>query len=166
VPEAGVAPALFLLLAKHIVLATSKEPIVQDRLSTSLKAVWIGFVALATNPAIAADMSTDELRQFLIGRTYYLETTAGGTLAQSGQAILYFAPEGGVINRVPSGKIQQGAWTIKDNTVCVVWKDLPPNPCSRYDRQGDLVTVINVQTGQPRGKIIKSADGNVEGLKP
>ena len=75
----GVTAAL-LSLAKHVVLATSKGSIVQDRLSTSLKAVWIGFVALATNPAIAADMSTDELRQFLEGRTYYLETTAGGTL--------------------------------------------------------------------------------------
>lgn len=138
----------------------------RDRLSTLLRAAWFGFIVLTTNQAIAADVSTDELRQFLVGRTYYLETTIGGTLAQSGQAILYFAPEGNVINRIPSGKIQQGAWTIKDNTVCVVWKDLPPNPCSRYDRQGDLVTVINAQTGQPRGKITKSADRNVEGLKP
>ena len=71
-----------------------------------------------------------------------------------------------VLNRVSSGKIQQGTWTIKDNTVCVAWKDLPSNPCSRYDKQGDVVSVINLATGQPRGKITKSADGNVENLKP
>lgn len=111
-------------------------------------------------------MSSDELRQFLVGRTYFLETTAGGTLAQSGQAVLYFASGGIVINRIPSGKIQQGTGTIKDGTVCVMWKDLPPNPCSRYDKQGDVVTVINAQTEQARGRIIKSVDGNVEGLKP
>jgi len=152
--------------AKHLVFATSNWAIVQYLLSASHKAVWISLVALATNPAIAADMSADELRRFLRGRTYYLETIAGGTLAQSGQAILYFAPEGAVLNRIPSGKVLQGAWTIKGKTVCVVWKDLPPNPCSRYDRQGDIVTVINVGTGQPRGRIIKSSDGNVEGLQP
>jgi hypothetical protein len=139
---------------------------VSDRLFTSFKAACGGFVALSATSAIAADMSTDELRTFLMGRTYYLEVTAGGTLAQAGQAILYFVPDGTVLNRVPSGKIQQGTWAIKDNTVCVAWKDLPPNPCSRYDKQGDVVTVINVSTGQPRGKIVKTADGNVENLTP
>ncbi|MEO6784389.1 MAG: hypothetical protein ABI407_22640 [Bradyrhizobium sp.] len=76
---------------------------VQKRLAS--KAIWIGFIALAAEQAIAAEMSSDELRQFLVGRTYFLETTAGGTLAQSGQAVLYFAPEGIVINRIPSGRI-------------------------------------------------------------
>jgi|GEM_PF-4718177 len=47
-----------------------------------------------------------------------------------------------------------------------MWKDLPPNPYSRYDKQGDVVNVINAQTEQARGRIIKSVDGNVEGLKP
>jgi len=83
-----------------------------------------------------------------------------------GEAIFLFAPDGGVLNRIPNGKILQGAWTIKDNTVCVDWKNQPPNPCSRYDKQGDTVTVINVSTGQPRGRIVKSADGNVERLAP
>ena len=101
-----------------------------------------------------------------MGRTYYLEVATGGTLATARQAPLYFAPDGAILNRVPSGKSQQGMWTIKDNTVCVEWKDLPPNPCSRYDKQGDVVSVVNVATGQPRGKIIRSADGNVENLKP
>jgi hypothetical protein len=115
---------------------------------------------------MSADMSTEELRKFLVGRTYYLEVAAGGTLATAGHATLYFATDGVVLNRVPSGKIQQGTWTIKDNSVCVAWKDLPPNPCSRYDRQGDVVSVINMATGQARGKIIKTADGNPENLAP
>ena len=111
-------------------------------------------------------MTTDELRKFLVGRTYVLDVSVGGTLAKAGQATLFFAPDGGVLNRIPNGKILQGAWTIKDNTVCVDWKNQPPNPCSRYDKQGDTVTVINVSTGQPRGRIVKSADGNVERLAP
>ena len=136
-----------------------------DRSFTSFKVACVGFIALSATSAIAADMSTDELRNFLIGRTYYLEVMAGGTLAQAGQAT-FFAPDGTVLNLVPSGKIHQGRWTIKDNEVCVAWKDLPPNPCSRYVKQGDVVTVINVATGQPRGKIVKTADGNVENLTP
>jgi hypothetical protein len=142
------------------------ETYVPDRSLTSFMAVCGGFIALSATSAIAADMSTEELHKFLIGRTYYLDVTAGGSLAQTGQATLYFAPDGTVLNRVPSGKIQQGGWTIKDNAVCVAWKDLPPNPCSRYDKQGDVVTVINISTGQPRGKIVKTVDGNVENLTP
>ena len=133
---------------------------------TSRSAASISVIALLSTPAIAADMTGDELGKFLIGRTYYLEVTAGGTLAHSGRAILYFSPDGVVLNRIPSGKIQQGAWTIDGNTVCVTWKDLPPNPCSRYDKQGDVVTVINIATGQSRGRIIKTADGIVENFKP
>ena len=137
-----------------------------DRSFYCLKAAFAGLIALSATSTFAADMSADELRKFLIDRTYYLDVAAGGTLAQAGQATIYFAPDSTVLNRIPSGKIQHGTWTIKDNTVCVAWRDLPPNPCSRYDKQGDIVTVINVETGQPRGKISKSADGNVESLKP
>lgn len=137
-----------------------------DWLLTPLKGSCLGLIAISATSAFAADMTTDELRIFLVGRTYYLDVAGGGTLAQAGQATLYFAPDGTVLNRIPSGKTQQGTWTIKDNAVCVAWKDLPPNPCSRYDRQGDVVNIINLATGQPRGKISKTADGNVENLKP
>ncbi|HXD47021.1 MAG TPA: hypothetical protein VN655_18005 [Pseudolabrys sp.] len=131
-----------------------------------VNAALTGFIFVSATPAIAEDMSSDQLRKFLVGRTYFLEVTAGGTLAHAGQATLFFAPSGVVLNRIPSGKIQQGTWTIKDNTVCVEWKDLPPNPCSRYDKRGDVVTVVNIATGRPRGRIVKSVDGNAENLTP
>ena len=152
-----------------------------DRWVSLLQTACCGLVVLSATAAVAADMTTDELRKFLVGRTYVLDVSVGGTLAKAGQATLFFAPDGGVVaavlalehrrdggvlNRIPNGKILQGAWTIKDNTVCVDWKNQPPNPCSRYDKQGDTVTVINVSTGQPRGRIVKSADGNVERLAP
>ena len=137
-----------------------------DRWVSLLKTACCGLIVLSATAAVAADMTTDELRKFLVGRTYVLDVSVGGTLAKAGQATLFFAPDGGVLNRIPNGKILQGAWTIKDNTVCVDWKNQPPNPCSRYDKQGDTVTVINVSTGQPRGRIVKSADGNVERLAP
>lgn len=137
-----------------------------ERSLTSLGGACVGLIAISATSSFAADMSTDELRRLLVGRTYYLDVAAGGTLANGGQATLYFAPDGTVLNRIPSGKIQQGTWTIKDDAVCVAWKDLPPNPCSKYDKQGDVVTVINLATGQPRGKISKTADGNAENLKP
>lgn len=142
------------------------EIILRSRPSAWLTAFFLGLVGMSQITAMAADMSTDELRKFLIGRTYYLEVASGGTLATTGQAALYFDSNGLVLNRVPSGKIQQGAWTIQNNMVCVVWKDLASNPCSRYDKEGDIVYVINMATGQRRGKIIKSADGNAENLVP
>src|SRR4051812_31044200 len=133
---------------------------------TVLQIACAGVLALASAPASAASMTGDELRAFLVGRTYYLEVSAGGSLAQSGTATLYFAPDGTILNRVPSGRIQQGVWRIDRDMVCVTWKDQPPNPCSRYVRQGDTVTVINVETGLARGRISKTGDGNAEALAP
>ena len=59
-----------------------------------------------------------------------------------------------------------GTWTIKDNTACTEWKQAPSNACTRYDKQGETTTLINVATGQPRAKIVKTADGNAEKLAP
>ena len=122
------------------------------------------FVA-ATLPVHAADLTGDDLRKLLTGKTIYLDLAAGGTFAQSGQSVLYYGADGTVLNRTPAGKVQHGTWVVKDNTMCVTWKEVPNNPCSRYDKQGDTITIINVATGQPRGKIAKIADGNAEGLK-
>jgi len=37
------------------------------------------------------------------------------------------------------------------------WNEVPNNPCSRYDKQGDTITLINVATNQPRCKITKTS---------
>ena len=64
------------------------------------------------------------------------------------------------------GALWHGTWAIKDNTACTDWKEFPNNPCNKYDKQGDAVMQINAVTGQPRGKILKTADGNAEKLAP
>jgi hypothetical protein len=57
-------------------------------------------------------------------------------------------------------------WAVKGNTACTDWKEVPNNSCSRYDKQGDTITPINVETKQPRCKITKTAPGNAEKLVP
>jgi len=59
-----------------------------------------------------------------------------------------------------------GKWAVKGNTACTDWKEVPNNPCSRYDKQGETITLINVATNQPRCKITKTAPGNAEKLAP
>jgi hypothetical protein len=58
--------------------------------------------------------------------------------------------------------VYHGQWTIKGNTVCNTWKEVPPTACSRYSKEGDTISVINADTGQVRSKIIKIVDGNPE----
>ena len=48
----------------------------------------------------------------------------------------------------------------------MIGKEAPNNPCAKYDKQGDTISVINSATGQVRGKILKTAPGNAEKLAP
>jgi hypothetical protein len=80
--------------------------------------------------------------------------------------LIYYAEDGSALFKTAKGPIQHGKWTIKENTACIDWKEVPKNPCSKYDKQGDTITVINVDTGQPRGKILKTAAGNAEKIAP
>jgi len=50
--------------------------------------------------------------------------------------------------------------------VCTDWKEFANNPCSKWDKQGDTLTQINVVTGKPRGKLEKAVPGNPEKLAP
>jgi hypothetical protein len=110
-------------------------------------------------------LTSAELKQTLSGKSVYLQNTATST-AGAGQGVLYFAADGSALYKTGSGKVLHGTWTIKDNTTCIVWKEQPNNPCSRYDKTGDTITVYNVATGQVRGKVIKIIDGNPEKIAP
>ncbi len=59
-----------------------------------------------------------------------------------------------------------GKWEIKGNTNCTDWKERPGTGCVRYDKAGNVVTVIDVGSGQTRAKIVKTAPGNAEKLMP
>lgn len=116
--------------------------------------------------ASAAEMTGPQIKEFISGKTIYLElNTAGSVVGVPGQTVLYFDANGTALNKSPKG-LWHGTWVIKENTVCVDWKETPDNPCTKYDKTGDTVTFINVANGQPRGKVTKIADGNAEKIGP
>jgi hypothetical protein len=98
-------------------------------------------------------------------QTVYLELTASVT-GTNGKGVMYYDPNGTILYKTPKGDMWHGTWAIKGNTACNDWKELANNACTKYDKQGDTITNVNVQTGQTRGKIVKTAPGNVENLTP
>jgi len=116
--------------------------------------------------ALAADMTGAEIKEFLSGKTIYLATTAASSSGQAGQGVIYFAADGTALFKTPGGAIMHGAWQVKDNTNCTVWKERPGTGCVRYDKTGDIVTVIDAASGNVRGKISKNVPGNPEKLTP
>jgi hypothetical protein len=115
---------------------------------------------------LAADMSGADIKTFLAGNTSYLETTAASASGQAGQGMIYWNADGTALYKTASGSIMHGTWQIKDNTLCAVWKERPNTGCVRYDKVGDVVTVIDAASGQVRAKISKIAPGNAEKLAP
>jgi hypothetical protein len=123
-----------------------------------------GLVAIVGS-ASAADMTGDEIKATISGKTVYLECGATSTGGQ-GQGVIYFAADGTAIYKSAGRGMLHGTWAVKGNTGCTDWKEVPNNPCSRYDKQGDTITQINVATNQPRCKITKTTPGNAEKLAP
>jgi hypothetical protein len=80
--------------------------------------------------------------------------------------VIYWAEDGTALYKTPSGTIMHGKWEIKANTNCVEWKERPNMGCVRYDKTGDVVTAVDVASGQVRAKITKTAPGNAEQLAP
>jgi hypothetical protein len=123
-----------------------------------------GLVAVV-GTTIAADMTGDEINATISGKTVYLECLAT-SMGGQGQAVIYYAPDGTALYRSAGRGMLHGTWVVKGNTACNDWKEVPNNPCSRYDKQGDTITLINVATNQPRCMITKTAPGNAEKLAP
>jgi hypothetical protein len=111
-------------------------------------------------------MTGAEMKAFLSGKTAYLETTTALASGMAGQVAIYWNEDGTALYRNPAGQIMHGNWQIKGNTNCTEWRERPGTGCVRYDRVGDVVTVIDVNSGQTRGKIVKTAPGNSEKLAP
>jgi hypothetical protein len=133
---------------------------------TTVKAMLAagGLVAIV-GTAIAADMTGDEIKTTISGKTVYLECGTTSTGGQ-GQGVIYYGADGTAIYKSAGRGMLHGTWAIKGNTACTDWKEVPNNPCSRYEKQGDTITLINVATNQPRCKISKTAPGNAEKLAP
>ena len=123
-----------------------------------------GLVAIV-GTAIAADMTGDEIKATISGKTVYLDCGATSTGGQ-GQGVIYYGADGTAIYKSAGRGMLHGTWAVKGNTGCTDWKEVPNNPCSRYDKQGDTITLITVATNQPRCKITKTTPGNAEKLAP
>jgi hypothetical protein len=100
------------------------------------------------------------------GKSVYIETTAGSVTGTPGQGVIYYAPDGSALYKTPKGVIWHGTWAIKNNTNCSDWKEAGKVACSKYDIQGETITLINPENGLVRAKILKTAPGNAEKLAP
>ena len=65
-----------------------------------------------------------------------------------------------------SGAMWHGKWDTKGNTLCADWKERPNNPCTRWDKTGETITILDSVSGQTRAKVVKTAPGNSEKLSP
>jgi len=116
--------------------------------------------------ALAVDMTGVEIKAFLTGNTTYLETTAASASGKVGQGVIYWGEDGNALYKTPAGAMFHGKWEVKGNSNCTAWKESPSTGCVRYDKAGDVVTVIDAASGQTRAKVAKSAKGNAEKLAP
>lgn len=130
------------------------------------RAIFAAGVAGLAGVALAADMTGTEIKEFLSGKTSYLETTAASASGAAGQAAIFWSNDGTALYKTPAGAILHGTWQTKGNTLCAEWKERPDAGCVRYDKAGDVVSIIDVASGQNRGKIVKTAPGNAEKLAP
>jgi hypothetical protein len=126
----------------------------------------MGIMAGLTGSALAADMTGAEIKSFLAGKTAYLETTAASAGGQPGQVVIFWGDDGTALYKTPAGVVMHGKWEVKDNTNCTEWKERPNTGCVRYDKTGDVVTVVDVNSGQVRAKILRTVPGNAEKLGP
>jgi hypothetical protein len=128
--------------------------------------LWAGSTLTLVGTAVAADMTGAEMKAFLLGKTIYLETTAASASGKAGQGVIYWSEDGTALYKTPSGSIMHGKSDFKGNTNCTDWKERPGTSCTRYDKQGDVITVIDAKSGEVRAKIVKTAPGNAEKLAP
>jgi hypothetical protein len=115
--------------------------------------------------ATAAELTGAEIKELISGNSVYLELTASITGA-AGPGIIYYDSLGTALYKTPKGAIWHGKWKIEGNTACTDWKESPHNPCTKYDKRGDKITIVNVATGIARGKVTKIVPGNAEKLVP
>jgi subtilisin family serine protease len=128
--------------------------------------VAVYLAAAIPGSAVAAELTITEVKELVTGNSVYMELTGASSTKTPGQGVIYYAADGAALYRTANNAIWRGSWLIKDNSVCLDWKESPNNPCTKYDKQGDTITMINVTTGQVRGKVVQSVAGNAEALTP
>jgi hypothetical protein len=133
----------------------------------SIKYLVIAAAAFSViSSAMAAELTGAEIKDLISGKSVYLDLTGASATGASGQGVIYYAPDGSELYKTSKGATWHGNWSIKGNTLCNDWKEAPNNPCTKYDKQGDTITVVIATTGQVRGKVLKIVPGNAENIKP
>lgn len=136
-------------------------------MNTNLCAITVAIgVGGLVSSAFAADMTGAQIKTFLSGNTVYLETTGASASGQTGQGVIYWAADGTALFKTANGSMMHGTWLVKDDTNCTDWKERPGSGCVRYDKTGDTITAVDAASGKVRAKIVKTAAGNAENLKP
>ena len=135
------------------------------RIAARTVLITAGVVGLIGS-ALAADMTGADLKAFISGKTVYIETTAASATGTPGQGVIYWAADGTALYKTPTGAMWHGKWDTKANTLCADWKERPNNPCTRWDKTGDAITILDSVSGQTRAKVVKTAPGNAEKLAP
>ena len=135
------------------------------RSKTSIWTVVIGSLSFISS-AVATELTSAEIKKLVTGNTLYIETRP-----ESVTKTLYYVPDGTVLFKTWMGDVRHGTWTVKDNAICtyfIVAQSKNVNPCSKYDKRGDTIDLIDSSssTGAVRAKILKTAPGNAENLKP
>jgi len=115
--------------------------------------------------ATATEMIGTEIKEFVSGKTVYNETTAASVTGAQGHGILYYAADGSALYKTPKGELWHGNWEIKADTICLTFKEVGKRGCSKFDKQGDTISIIDAENGQVRAKVLKTASGNPENLK-
>jgi hypothetical protein len=123
-------------------------------------------VAGLVGSALTADMTGAEIKAFVTDKTAYLETAADSSTGKAGQGVIYWAADGTALYKTPMGVMWHGKWEIQGNTLCPNWKEKPNSPCARYDKTGDTIMIVDTLSGKTRAKVVKTAVGNAEKLKP
>jgi len=127
--------------------------------------VTAGVVGLVGS-TLAADMTGDEIKAFISGKTGYLETTADSSTGKAGQGVIYWAADGTALYKTPMGVMWHGKWEIKGNSLCPNWKEKPNSQCARFGKAGDEVMIVDSQSGKTRAKVVKTVVGDSEKLTP
>jgi hypothetical protein len=122
--------------------------------------------SLVLGSAMAADLTSAEIKDLITGKSVYLETTAASVTSTPGHGVIFYSADGNALYKTPKGVMWHGTWVVKDNSACVDWKEQPNNGCVKYDKQGDTISIVNATTGQVRAKVVKIAPGNAENLAP
>ncbi len=121
------------------------------------------FVATAPLAAHAADLTAAQIQDMTLGKTLYMNFEANTTAGQ-GAGFIYYPDAKSVILKTPTGAIWHGVRTVKGDTVCIEWKEQPNTGCTRFDKTGDVMTLIRIDTNKPRGTVTKVVAGNPERL--